>query len=271
MKKLFTSVFALFFLSHAIAGGKDEHDIIKVTKDFNDYTTMLKKAGELEKLFALLDTSFMEEKVVMNLGNEASINTLNMKEFTDYYSRFRNGTDYKVDYHFKKVVRSGASPFFGYVMFTADYKVFIKDSLAYEGDQVQTLYFTKKAGKWKIFKSTLIDTRSKVYISNCPCVMRKIENDRFEVKLRIPFGEERQEYLYTFAFEEVGGGKFYVYMNGDKYLWEGQKIEMKNINNEFTRKKSGKLVVAKTKIEAMQEILQFYNTSACTSINIFEK
>jgi uncharacterized protein YlzI (FlbEa/FlbD family) len=232
--------------------GKDEHDVIVITKEINDLTTLMKKSGNVEKILSY------------------SINKTNLRDFSDYYRKFAAGTDYKVDYNFKKIVRSGASPFFGYVMFTAEYKVYIKDSLAYTGDQVQTFYFSKKAGKWKIFKSTLIDTRDKVYISNCPCNMKILEKDKYEVKLHTPHGNERQEYLYTFVFEEIGGGKSYVYMNGDKYLWEEQKIEMKNMNDEKLKKKAGKFLIAKDKNEVIKNILQFYNKSACLSINLFQ-
>ena len=115
----------------------------------------------------------------------------------------------------------------------------------------------------------MIDTRSKVYISNCPCSVKKIGAERYEAKLRIPAGGERTEYLFQFEFEDLGSNKFYIYMNGDKYVWEEQKIELKNINNEIASKKSGKFIVAKEKMEAIKEILQYYNPHSCSSINLY--
>lgn len=268
MKKIIF-YFILLTQFNAAFANKDEKDIMAITKSFNDYTTELKKPGNIEKLFGLLDSIFSEEKVIMNLGNEASINNLDKKTFMEYTSKFKNGTDYKVDYKFKRFVRTGASHFFGYTMFTAEYTVYIKDSLAYQGEQIQTLYYTKKAGKWKIFKSSMIDTRSKVFISNCPCGMRKIGPERYEAKLRIPAGEERKEYLFIFEFESLGNSRYNIFVNGDKYIWEGQKLELKNINDEHLSKKSGKFVVVKEKMEAVKEILQYYNSYACSSINLY--
>ena len=268
MKKIILFI-AFLIPSIFLFSNKEEKEIIAITKDFNDYTTELKKPGNIEKLFALLDTNFSEEKVIMNLGNEASINNLDRKLFVEYTSKFKGGTDYRVDYRFKRIIRSGASTFFGYTMFTAEYDVYIKDSLAYSGEQIQTLYYTKRGGKWKIFKSSMIDTRAEVYISNCPCNIRKLGNERYEAKLRIPAGGSRTEYLYQFEFELLGGNKYYVFMNGDKFVWEEQRIELKNINDEYLSKKAGKFVVAKEKMDVLKELLQYYNPHSCSSINIY--
>ncbi|MEO1437443.1 MAG: hypothetical protein AAFV80_18015, partial [Bacteroidota bacterium] len=139
--------------------------------------------------------------------------------------------------------------------FKANFSLTDGDNLVAKGSEIQTVVFQNIEGDWKIAQADILNLVDEQMRDNCGCTVFQAGANEFIARVQRPTGQQYEETLDQFTFQNLRDGNIQIYVNGQPFTWLTNKDLWLNYKEKENRKMIGN---AKTQDEVILLLLTDY-------------
>ncbi|MEM6724943.1 MAG: hypothetical protein AAF598_12965 [Bacteroidota bacterium] len=142
-----------------------------------------------------------------------------------------------------------------YAVIKAQFSLKDGDKLVARGTEMQTLVFQSIEEEWRIAQADILNLVDEQMRDNCGCTVFQAGANEFIARVQRPTGQQYEETLDQFTFQNLRDGNTQIYVNGKPFTWLTNKDLWLNYKDKEKRKMIG---TAKTQKDVILLLLTDY-------------
>jgi hypothetical protein len=202
--------------------GVNAKEIEQTVLDMMHTYETLPETKNKEKMLEYFDKNYKVDRVRFNISERFEYKINNLEDADRLFTLVTQNPGMKVEYKVDRFIKTYASETLGYAIFEATYNITKDDNPYVHGTEIQTYFFQKFEGRWKVMHGQVVQVRDKVNKSACSCQVYKSEasSNSFIVQTEVPDGDVFVKKMNTFTFETLENGFRVVDVDGKRFSWD---------------------------------------------------
>ncbi len=258
MKKpaMFKTVLCMLLLS-VLSVVAQEKPVVHLVKSYVEASNTLSASKQINSVLSLFDDKYKNNTSFIGLSGVVKNSNYNFEEFSEQL--LANMTDKSYDFQMTitDIVFESQKEKSGAVSALVAFEAKIDGKIAEKGTMLMNIVAAKVRGDWKIVQNNTVRVSEGSEIGNCVCYLFSKGSAAFTAETYYPSGAEYDKEYQSFRLGTIDGMRV-IKGNDTTYTWD------ENGNVFDGKHKIGKAMSSQ---EAVQKVLTYIYTKACTTID----